>query len=193
MCPACGYLRAGIATDARCPECGADGLDGCLVIMGTRRTAHSTALGALIIAVGATLAVLMHLSAHRAGPASVAALALLLVADGTLVAALLGKLPGLVPARGRTIVWTVHPGGIEIREGNSRKAIRRAEISRVDCADSMVGPVSQLSIVRSRWSAGGILGTTPVLYLHGELQARRQKWRDIRRVLELDRELERGR
>ena len=37
-CPACGYLRAGIASDARCPECGAEGFDGVATLSGTPRT-----------------------------------------------------------------------------------------------------------------------------------------------------------
>ena len=43
-CPACGYLRAGIAFDARCPECGAEGFDGVATLSGTPRTGHTATL-----------------------------------------------------------------------------------------------------------------------------------------------------
>lgn len=186
-CPACGYQRTGIASGARCPECGADGLDGCLVIPGSRRSPHSIALALLCFSGGGIMLIAIRMaSSGGASAPSLVALGFLVLCAVTLLAALSGRLPGLVPTAPRTIIWTVHPEGIEIRDGTSRKSIKRSEITRIDCADSVIGPVSQLSIVRSRMTAGGVLGTTPVLYLRGTREDRRTAWRAARRVLSLD-------
>lgn len=193
-CPACGYQRTGIASGARCPECGADGLDGCLVILGSRRTQRSLLLAMLVLFGGLTFGIALQtawrIAADSASAGSILAsclmLAVLVAIDLVLGAALLGKLPGLVPLQPRQIVWTVHPDGIEIRDGASRRSIRRDEIARIDCADSLVGSVSQLAIVRSRLKAGGIVGTTPIIYIRGEVNDRRERCRLARRTLGLD-------
>lgn len=194
-CPACGYQRTGIASDARCPECGAEGLDGCLVILGSQRTQRSLVLALIVLFGGLTLGValqtLWRLTAGSASAGSPVASSVILVIlfaiDLTLVAALLGRLPGLVSMKPTPIAWTVHPGGIVIRDGKSRRLIRREEIARIDSAESLVGSVSQLAIVRSRFKPGGVIGTTPILYIHGDSVERSEKVRLLRETLGLDR------
>jgi hypothetical protein len=187
-CPACSYQRTGIASSARCPECGADGLDGCLVVAGSRRSPHSIALALLCFNFGGIMLVATHMAAADGVSApAIVALGFLVLTAMTLLAAVLGRLPGLVPTAPRTIIWTVHPDGIEIRDGASRRSVRRSDIARIDCTDSVLGPISQFSIVRSRMSAGGLLGTTPVLYVRGTRDERRTAWRAARRILLLER------
>jgi hypothetical protein len=82
--------------------------------------------------------------------------------------------------RPETITWTAHPRGVEIRTPSRSTWIPRDEIARIDCADSLFGPVSQLQLIRKRTSKAGIIGSTPVLYVRGTVDARRAQWRAFR-------------
>ena len=180
-CPACGYLRRGIDAAARCPECGADGLDGAVVLVGTTRSARST-----LIAIGSfgsfgAMSIVILVSS------SAALLLMLLVAFGTVVTIALG-LGGFrrwdwAPLRPATVVWTVHPSGVEIRCGRSRVSVPREELRRISCSDSLIGEMSQLQLVRRKSSLR--LAGTPLLYLHGTKDDRRARWRAACQTLQL--------
>ena len=202
-CPACGYLRAGIAFDARCPECGAEGFDGVATLSGTPRTGHWGFLALFVINV--VIVVLIAASTYSSYQRRAASLSgwpawrsqyalrseitngLFLGAAPLLASLLLGRVVirnhrHRVANDGRpeTITWTAHPRGVEIRTPSRSTWIPRDEIARIDCADSLFGPVSQLQLIRKRTSKAGIIGSTPVLYVRGTVDARRAQWRAFR-------------
>lgn len=202
-CPACGYLRAGIASDARCPECGAEGFDGVVTIAGTPRTGYSGFVALLVInvAIVVQIAVSTYSSYQRRAallaslPAWRSQYALQNEITNGLV---LGALPLLAllllgrvvirehrhrianDGRPESITWTAHPRGVEIRTPSRSTWIPRDEIARIECADSLFGPVSQLQLIRKRTSKAGIIGSTPVLYVRGTADERRAQWRAFR-------------
>lgn len=68
-CPACGYLRRGLALDRPCSECGARGFDGELIVSGlpgvepeTRRSGSILSILQLIVAFGLFLPMLFGAS-----------------------------------------------------------------------------------------------------------------------------------
>ena len=193
-CPSCGYLRQGHEPSARCPECGADGLDGALVITGVARTTKSALIPLLCFGLFAAMFIVAQLLLRPRGSSlnGSSALFVVLIAVVILVALVGATLAGWIrpsprsDALGGTIVWTVHATGIEIRRGSGRTFVPRDEIARLACADSIIGSVSQLQLVRRRTSMGGLIGSTPVLYIRGTVDERRALWRAARTALGLD-------
>lgn len=200
-CPSCGYARVGIAADARCPECGAEGFDGVLVVHGTTRFSGAGALVAVgvLAAYGALLAasVVRAVSRGSATPAgwspmgSLGELLLLAVDVGVIAAILFVRrrrwrefLRGGA-ARPGSVVWNVHPRGIEVREGQRRTWIPRERIGRIDCVDALVGPRSQLVLILRRATLQGAFGTTRIVYLRGSKDERRAVWRQVRQTVGL--------
>ena len=197
-CPACGYSRMGIASEALCPECGADGLAGCVVLIGVRRTSESALLPIFAFAVFALLFLgAQFLFPRRALGGGVVATQVdafhvflfvsILISSLIIGYRIFGRANHKRSAEHgpKSVVWIVHPSGIEIRERTSRVFIAREEISRIACADSLIGAVSQLQLIRRRSSLGGVVGTTPVLYLRGSKDDRWSRWREAREMLGL--------
>ena len=189
MCPACGYLRTGIAPDAKCPECGADGLDGWLVVVGQPRISsdgfiRTLAIGALCFGIAAFLAALMP---RRGSDALVPFAVIMLLVSMLLVSMIL---IGARFARRRLrfsndprIIWCAHPDGISIRRGKSIEFIARGDIASIGSDESVFGEMTVLSIVRRRTSAKGLVGTTPYLYLRGSRDERATIVRSLKQVL----------
>jgi hypothetical protein len=183
FCPSCGYSRVGIDAEALCPECGADGLDGCVVLQGVARRGSRALLlvGFALCVPGTVVAVTAMIRAPgRVGPCELTALLGFLAAIVSL---------GFSIARTRgvggdsTITWIIHIDGVSIREGSSHVVIPRDSIGRIDCMDSLFGQVSQLMLVRSRKSLRGMMGRTHVLYIRGPKSKRRNQWRTAREAL----------
>jgi len=191
-------VRVGIAGHARCPECGAEGFDGILVVHGTTRLAGAGGLTSIVLLsiYGSLLGFAIARDATRMGArwsplASLGELVLLaLVGMVVLALALRQRRRGRDVALGRTtrpgaVVWNVHPRGIEVREGSRRTWIPRAEVGRIDCIDSFIGEVSQLLLILRRSTWRGAIGTTRVLYVRGSKDERRSVWRSVRKTLAL--------
>ncbi|MFM7051575.1 MAG: hypothetical protein ACKOYN_05500 [Planctomycetota bacterium] len=133
--------------DALCPECGALGFDGALVLAGgTRDLGVLTKAGLLvwiIIPIG------LVFDGLRGG-----------LRLNELACAGFASLPAIVigihlwrrrGATGHAIVWTVHPQGIEVREGRSRQWFDRGSIGDIRCADSITGASSMYMDAVTLW------------------------------------------
>lgn len=191
-CPSCGYSRTGIAADALCPECGADGLSGAVVLLGQSRASESLLLPVLLIASFVTLVTaagvvfpLIGFAGPRPHAGQVVFLVFLIALVVLLGLAVSGRIQiERVPAfRARQIVWTIHARGVEIREGDRHDRIAREEITDLRCSESLVGEVSVLQLVRRRSSVKGVIGVTPYLYIRGPHASRQKEWRSARRAL----------
>lgn len=184
ICPACGYLRTGIAPDAKCPECGADGLDAWVVVVGRPRV-YPDAVFRLLAAISIPFGIAALFVAILGGRGSdrlVPFAALMLVVSLVLLGSrAVGKRLGLLSER--PIVWCAHPDGISVRQGRSVDFIARRDIASIGSAESVFGELTVLSIVRSRASAKGLVGTTPYLYLHGPRDERATIVRSLKQVL----------
>lgn len=84
-----------------------------------------------------------------------------------------------------TTIWAVHPTGVSVREGRQTEFIARDKIASIELADSLIGEVSVLRLVRRRSSLKGMIGTTPHLYIRGPREQRRTLWRDAKATLGL--------
>ena len=183
ICPTCGYLRTGIEPDAKCPECGADGLDGWLVVVGRPRI-YPDAVFRLLAAISIPFAILAFFvavgvrSSDRLIPFAVL---MLLVSLAVLGAFSAGKRLGLLSDL--PIIWCAHPDGISIRRGKSIEFIARGDIASIGSAESVFGEMTVLSIVRRRTSAKGLVGTTPYLYLRGSRDERATIVRSLKQAL----------
>lgn len=82
------------------------------------------------------------------------------------------------------IVWNVHSLGVEVLSGDSRIWIPREEVRRIVCVDSIFGDVSQLQLLRRSVSIGGLLGVTPMIYVRGKQEERRQILRAARAAID---------
>lgn len=178
-CPACGYSRATLAMDALCPECGAQGFEGAIVLAGGARNLGVLSKAALLVwtVVPIGLAVVSMRGGFRMDELVCVGFAAL---PGVAIGIHLWRQRG---AAAHGIVWTVHPQGIEVREGAARQWFERASIGDIRCADSITGRSSQLMLVPRRLSSQGMLGRTRVIYIHGTVEERRGMLRRIRAVL----------
>jgi len=185
ICPGCGYLRTGLAASARCPECGAEGVDGCLQLHGAVRSMRSATI--LAFGVACFLAIALLIPGLFGGPSLGACEAVAgLVSAGT--AAALGR--HLVRTHGGThlvTTWTVHEKGIVVSGLGRQTLVPRDSIARLDCAESVFGPVTQVMVIRRVGSMSGALGRTHVLYLRGDASTRAELCERARAVLGLSR------
>ncbi|MFM7259814.1 MAG: hypothetical protein ACKO3W_04345 [bacterium] len=196
-CPCCGYDRSGIASPSVCPECGAAGLDGTFTLIGGPRLARGV-MYALLAFLGLGLGLVLISIATRIGNPTTIIIGgatrpnyrnpppgfhdmLIVAALGLLILAVLWSLwrSRLVPVR-RSIVWTFHPRGVEIRLGSSREFLRRDQIVRIDAANTLFSSMSQLVLVRRHAQLGRIASGSRILYVHGSHADRDAR---IRRVI----------
>ena len=178
ICPGCGYLRTGLDASALCPECGAEGIDHCVQLHGVARSLRAVQLVGFGVASSIALVALFNL--HRPDAGTV-----LLVS--ALSAAFLGyrlfrKREGVDQER---IFWTVHSKGIIVRDRGTQTLVPRESIKRLECAESFLGPVTQVMIIRRMGTMSGALGRTHVLYLRGEPSVRRDLCERARALLGL--------
>lgn len=178
----CGYLRIGIATEARCPECGADGLASCVYLMGAPRLTVSTVYGLMVLLALLGTASGIMVVRSRGAPFPIVLLAVAVLAIGLLLWTLRSGNHRSVLGASR-IVWTVHPTGVEVREGRRREFIPREDVAAIHSADDLFASMSVLSIVRRRGSLKGLVGTTPVIYVRGPRDDRRERLAEIRQAL----------
>lgn len=175
ICPACGYDRRGIDCAAKCPECGTDGLDSWMVVVGEPSRSKIAFYILLALGVAYLFAVIVG-AIMRRGPLDPSDILIPIVF--TLPAAI-----GLLPRFRLPPVWSVRAAGISIRQGSSREFIPKADIVTIRCTDSVIGPVSVLSIVRRRNSMKGLVGTTPYLYMRGPVEIRRSRVAELCRTV----------
>ena len=175
ICPACGYDRRGIDFAAKCPECGTDGLDAWTVVVGETR--RSQLIFWVLLALGGAFLCAVLIGAitrqRQLDPSDI-----LIPIVFTLPAGI-----GLMPKFRLPPVWSIHAGGISIRQGRSREFIPKDDIVTIRCTDSLLGAVSVLSIVRRRTSVKGLVGATPYLYLRGTDEVRRARVAELRRTI----------
>jgi hypothetical protein len=178
ICPGCGYLRTGLDASALCPECGAEGIDHCVQLHGVARSLRAAQL--VGFGVASSIAVSTLLNLFRPDAVTV------LLVSGSLAVFL-----GYRLFRGRDggdqdqILWTVHSKGIIVRNRGTQTLVPRESIKRLDCAESFLGPVTQVMIIRRMGTMSGALGRTHVLYLRGEPSARRDLCERARALLGL--------
>ena len=184
ICPTCGYLRTGIEPNAKCPECGADGLDGWLVVVGQPRISsdgfiRTLAIAALCFGIAAFLAALMP----RRGSDVLAPFAVIMLLVSMILIGARFARRRLRFSKDPRIIWCAHPDGISIRRGKSIEFIARGDIASIGSDESVFGEMTVLSIVRRRTSAKGLVGTTPYLYLRGSRDERATIVRSLKQVL----------
>jgi hypothetical protein len=175
ICPVCGYDRRGIDFAAKCPECGTDGLDSWIVVVGEQR--RSRIMHWLLLVLGGAFLLAAFIGAMtRKRPFDPSDILIIIVL--TLPAVI-----GLMPRFRMPPVWSIHARGISIRHGSVSEFIPRDDIVTIRCTDSLLGAVSVLSIVRRRSSMKGLVGATPYLYLGGPDEVRRARFAELRRTL----------
>lgn len=180
-CPVCGYLRTGLEPSMLCPECGAEGLDRCVMIVGSPRFSLQL-LRFLLLAGMIGFAVQSVVVLHS----RIGALGFAFAVTAALVCAVLFVL-SLRQSGSRLIrmldnAWTAHPTGIEVRQGLSREFIPVADIASIQRSESLMGPISVFRIVRRRTSIKGLVGSTPYLYVRGTSEDRRAKFEALRQL-----------
>lgn len=178
-CPVCGYLRTGIAPSVPCPECGAEGVDRCLVIIGSPRfSLHLMRFVLLAGMLGFAVESVVVLRSR-----SVGTLGFVFALTAALACAVLFMLSLRLSSRLIRMLdnaWTAHPTGIEVRQGFSREFIPTADIASIQRSESIMGPVSVFRIVRRRTSIKGLVGSTPYLYVRGPSDDRQSKFDALR-------------
>lgn len=180
LCPACGYSRVGLAADARCPECGAEGFTNAFTVEGTwvRPGVSPAAVGSFAgIAAAVTIVLLLIDSADP----PLALLALCFCAVGVVWSVRKLRSDDDTP-RAITATWLVHPRGVVITTHGTQRHIPIEAITAIDGADSLVGSVTQVSI-RVRFVSTQTLSWRPILYLRGSHDERRSQLTRIRRTL----------
>lgn len=188
ICPGCGYLRVGIANEARCPECGADGFADAFVIQGTptRPVISPIIVIPLVVLFGLIVLLRLSVAISRGAltfdivPLVIGLLGLVFLAYRSLRAARAAVDGGRRPVG----VWQFNASGVVVREWGRMRHISTESIIRIDCSDSLIAPVSQLMIV-TRPFVKESLALTPILYVHGTREQRRAQWRRAREVLGL--------
>lgn len=186
-CPACRYARIGLSIDARCPECGAAGIDRSLVAIGCSRTGRLAyvvlMLGALISAALLVGALIAEASGTPFGLGIAAYtrhfervplfLKLAIIATLVMLVDQVWKrvtnapidLDSPVPLGG--IAWVVHPSGIEVREPGHARWIPRESIAGIRARRTLLGRYTSLEVVFKTNSIRGILSRTTILYMRG--------------------------
>jgi hypothetical protein len=199
-CPACGYDRTGIASDARCPECGAEGVAASFILVGRERTVTALAWTLALVPQVLFLASVANGFVRRTYPSfriadllgSLRSSCIVLVVGAALVLAQILFLVRRATVRARLgpaadqVIWSAYPTGLEIRTSTRRDWIPRGAIRRIDCTDSIFGGSSQLLLIFRATHRLGVVGRTHQLFIDGPKEDRRQRWRSIRAALAID-------
>ncbi len=182
LCPACGYSRVGIALDARCPECGADGFANAFVVEGTSvRPGLSPRIVGTIAVMVAVFTIFVTLT-MGADP-ELALIMLIACAGGAIWSVREIRRTDGKP-RAVTATWLIHPRGVVIRARGTQRRIPIEAIAAIHSADSLVGAVTQVSI-RVRLVSSQTLSWRPILYLQGSSDERRSNVSRMRQTLSL--------
>jgi hypothetical protein len=171
ICPACGYLRIGIEQDARCPECGAVGFSGALIIEGVvvRPFGTRASFTLLLVALLGVPMVVSLAAVMRQAMLTLEVLLLLLVLAALLALVVWfvrSKRGEVVSPASSTGLWVVHPGGVVIIARGKTRQIPVESIARIACSDSIIGPVTQL-VLRPRALTRHRIAGEQVIYLRG--------------------------
>lgn len=197
-CPACGYDRTGIASDARCPECGAEGVTATFILVGRERTLTALAWTLALVPQVLFLASVANGFVRRTYPSfavadllgTLGSTCIVLVVGAALVLAQILFLVRRASARARfgpaadQVIWSAYPTGLEIRTSTRRDWIPRAAIRRIDCTDSIFGGSSQLLLILRPTHRLGMVGRTHQMFLDGPRDERRVGWRALRGALD---------
>ncbi len=176
--------------NAACPECGAEGFEGVLVIHGRPQSSSRLWMQVVPIAcVGLLFASLLatnHSSNARPfrpgwvggvpvpnpntaiGLDDFVCLLPLLIA-----AAICVVLIRRAKRRAAGTSWSFHSHGVLVVKGPSRTYLPRDTIARITMVDFMLQNVSQLAITLKMQSARGLFGRAPIIRIAGTLEARR--------------------
>ena len=171
LCPACGHSRIGIEHDARCPECGAVGFSGTLIIEGivARPFGTQASFTLLLVALLGVPTIVSMIAVFRQGVFTADVGALLMI-TGTLWALVVwsffSKRRREGPNTSSNGIWVVHPGGVVIVANGRSRQIQVDSIARVASSDSLIGPVTQL-VLRPRALTRHRITGEQVLYLRG--------------------------
>jgi hypothetical protein len=198
ICIGCGYPRRGLERGARCPECGMDGLDRNHVVHGVPASDSPLMRGTLVVnGIIALVALVwlydMVISRFSLGMSAIASacicaalpflttvlLAVSFVRGRRVVEGLYG------PTSVSSTMWVVHPKGIAVCTGATRRWIPVEAIERIECTDSVFGALSTIRIIAKTLPMRSFLGGPPTLFLRGPKETRREEWRAIRRILGL--------
>jgi hypothetical protein len=180
-CPACGYLRRGLDHAKACPECGARGFHGDLVVSGEpevhkeSRRAGCVARTAVNISFWSTLAGwLFTRNSDWSEVLSISALVLLVVALGFWIHGWIRRRNEL--SAGGTferIVWEFDADGIRVRECDAEYVVPYARIVKLWPVPGFMASRRtrvQLEIRRGMLEKGGF----PTIMLCGSAQAQRE-------------------
>ncbi|MFZ9915484.1 MAG: hypothetical protein ACO3IB_09165 [Phycisphaerales bacterium] len=186
-CPACGYSRAMLAIDARCPECGVDGFAGVEVIQGRPRFSDRNSRALLLVwLVPSVLFLLQIVISGRSSDIACLGIPLAISTIACVLLLVRSRRWGGTGPDARRVVWNIHPRGIEVCEGTRRDWIPRDAVARIDCTDSIIGETSQLMLIPGHRGRAGVLGRTRVMYIDGATSERRARWNAAKRVLGMD-------
>lgn len=87
--------------------------------------------------------------------------------------------------RRASVAWSVHIGGIELRDGASRHWVAREVIKGIRCRDVVFANASILELEWMPTFIGGSSVAKRSICIRGSRESRREQWRAARRVLGL--------
>ena len=181
-------MRVGIESDARCPECGADGFADAFVIQGTatRPVMSPITIIPILVFVGLLVAVRLSVVISRGALTfDIIPLVVTLVVLAVLAYGSLRSSKEATSTTSRSVgIWQFTPSGVIVRERRGNRHIPTYAVARIDCVDSLIAPVSRLMIVTQPFVKESLL-MPPILYVHGTREERRAQWRRAREVLGL--------
>lgn len=187
-CPACGYQRRGLAHEKACPECGARGFAGEMIISGTPVNSAESKLGDrlynltyLVIGINVLLLTLWGTGRRSFEPTFTRIRAICFIAMGALFLA--GwlrrrhqKRSGLSLER---CVWEFDADTVTVRHNASEVRIPYRDIREVSAQIDFVKRRTRVTLVTSGESLR--LAGLPDLFLHGSLAEQRAIVSEIKR------------
>lgn len=197
-CPACGYLRRGVGTSDNCPECGARGFVGEIIVGGLPVTVAPVAqlrrrVRIALIAVPAVVFLLIQVVPALQGPRGSGGSWLLYTVLGWAVIGFAVVLvPRLRPLLRRwstaelspeRVVWEIRPLGITVREGRESRFIRADRVRRI-WSDVAASPKAARVTIVLKDTPGTVAFETPEIRLRGDIALQRATVEAIRALLE---------